>query len=55
VPLINKLVISSYSFIITHTILSKEEGALNNIVEEIDEKINNFIQSYKYYDILGYI
>ncbi len=46
-------VISSYSFITTHTILSKEADALKNIVEEIDKKINNFIQTYKYYDVLG--
>lgn len=46
-------IISSYSFIKTHTILSIQENELKNIINEIDEKINNFIKTYKYFDILG--
>lgn len=44
---------TTYSFIKTHTILSKEENKLRDIITEIDEKINNFIKTYKYYDVLG--
>ena len=46
-------IISSYNFIKTHTILSKEDGKLKEIIDEIDEKINNFIKTYKYFDTLG--
>ena len=46
-------IISSYSFIKTHTILSVKENELRDIIDEIDEKINNFIKTYKYFDILG--
>ncbi|OGS47334.1 MAG: methyltransferase [Elusimicrobia bacterium RIFOXYD2_FULL_34_15] len=46
-------IITTYSFIKTHTIISKEENKLRDIITEIDEKINNFLKTYKYYDILG--
>jgi len=46
-------IISSYSFITTHTILSVKENELREIIDEIDEKINNFIKTYKYFDTLG--
>ena len=46
-------IISSYSFITTHTILSVKENELRDIIDEIDEKINNFIKTYKYFDTLG--
>ncbi|MEA3512370.1 MAG: N-6 DNA methylase [Campylobacterota bacterium] len=46
-------IISSYSFIKTHTILSIKENELRDIIDEIDEKINNFIKTYKYFDTLG--
>ena len=46
-------IISTYSFIKTHTIISKEENKLRDIITEIDEKINNFMKTYKYYDVLG--
>ncbi len=48
-----KEIVSSYSFIETHTILAKDENQLKNIIDEIDGKINGFIKSYKYFDILG--
>jgi len=46
-------IISSYSFIKNHTILSVKENELRDIIDEIDEKINNFIKTYKYFDTLG--
>jgi hypothetical protein len=46
-------IITSYSFIKTHTILSKQENKLREIITEVNEKINNFIKSYKYFDTLG--
>lgn len=48
-----KDIISSYSFIQTHTILAKQAGKLKGIIDEIDEKINNFIKTHKYFDALG--
>ncbi|MCC8377436.1 MAG: SAM-dependent methyltransferase, partial [Rickettsia endosymbiont of Graphium doson] len=44
---------TAYSFIITHTIFSKQEGILKKIIDEIDEKINSFIKNYQYFDTLG--
>jgi len=46
-------IITSYSFIKTHTILSRQENKLRDIIESVDEKINNFIKTYKYFDTLG--
>ncbi len=46
-------IISSYSFITTHTILAVKENELRDIIDEIDIKINNFIKTYKYFDTLG--
>jgi len=46
-------IITSYSFITTHTILSKQENKLRDIIEEVDNRINNFIKTYKYFDTLG--
>lgn len=46
-------IITSYSFIKTHTILSKQENKLRDIIETVDKKINNFIKTYKYFDTLG--
>lgn len=46
-------IITSYSFISTHTILSKKENKLRDIIESVDKKINNFIRTYQYFDTLG--
>ena len=46
-------IITSYSFIKTHTILSKQENKLRDIITNVDEKINNFIRTYEYFDTLG--
>ncbi len=46
-------VVTTYSFIKTHTIISVKDNILKNIIDEIDKKINNFIKTYKYFDTLG--
>jgi len=46
-------IITTYSFITTHTILAKVENELRDIITSINEKINNFIKTYKYFDTLG--
>jgi hypothetical protein len=48
-----KDIISTYNFLRTHTILANEENKLKDLIIEIDEKINNFIKTYKYFDTLG--
>lgn len=46
-------IINTYSFITTHTILAIKENELRDIITSVDEKINNFIKSYQYFDTLG--
>ena len=46
-------IITTYSFIKTHTILSKKENELREIITEVNSKINNFNKTYKYFDTLG--
>ena len=46
-------IITSYSFITTHTILARKENKLRGIIESVDKKINNFIKTYQYFDTLG--
>lgn len=46
-------IITTYSFIKTHTILSKEENELRDVITEVDLKINNFNKTYQYFDTLG--
>jgi type I restriction enzyme M protein len=42
-----------FSFIKTDMTLSKKQGALKEIIDEIDENINAFIRTHKYFDVLG--
>lgn len=42
-----------FSFIKTETSLSTERNVLRNLIEEIDNNINKFIKTHKYYDVLG--
>lgn len=44
---------TQFSFIKTDTSLSKKENVLKEIIDEIDENINNFIKTHKYFDVLG--
>lgn len=43
----------AFSFIRTHTTLNSDKEFLENLIEEIDAKINRFIRTYQYYDTLG--
>ena len=42
-----------FSFIKTDTSLSKKDKALKEIIDEIDENINDFIKTHRYFDVLG--
>ena len=42
-----------FSFIKTDTSLSKKDKVLKEIIDEIDENINTFIKTHKYFDVLG--
>jgi len=44
---------TQYSFIKTDTSLSKKENILKEIIDEIDENINAFIKTHRYFDVLG--
>lgn len=43
----------AFSFISTHTTLNSDKTFLEELIKNIDEKINRFIKTYKYYDTLG--
>ena len=42
-----------FSFIRTDMTLSRKQGALKEIIDEIDENINVFIKTHRYFDVLG--
>lgn len=44
---------NAYNFIRTHTALSGEEHVLSDIIEQIDDNVNRFIKTHKYFDVLG--
>ena len=44
---------TQFSFIKTDTSLSKKENVLKEIIDEIDENINAFIKTHRYFDVLG--
>lgn len=44
---------TQFSFIATDTTLSKKEGALKGLIDDIDSHIKDFIQTHKYFDVLG--
>jgi len=46
-------IITTFSFIKTHAILSRDLKIFKNIIAEIDENINSFMKKYKYFDTLG--
>ncbi len=54
---INRLM-ENYNFIATHPSLirnqnTKELKALRELINDIDENINGYVRTYKYYDVLG--
>ncbi|MDR3046242.1 MAG: N-6 DNA methylase [Bacteroidales bacterium] len=42
-----------FGFIKTDTSLSKTENILKEIIDEIDENVNTFIKTHRYFDVLG--
>lgn len=44
---------STYSFLKTHKILSREEDKLKHIIDEIEQNVNSFTKTHKYFDSLG--
>lgn len=44
---------TQFSFIKTDTSLSKKENVLKEIIDEIDDNINAFIKTHRYFDVLG--
>jgi type I restriction enzyme M protein len=44
---------TQFSFIKTDQSLSKKENVLKEIIDEIDENINAFIKTHRYFDVLG--
>ncbi|MBC6399650.1 MAG: N-6 DNA methylase [Ekhidna sp.] len=42
-----------FGFIKTDTSLSKKENILKEIIDEIDENINSFMKTHRYFDVLG--
>ncbi len=43
----------NFSFIKTHTTLSSDKEFLENLITDIDERINSFLKTYQYYDAIG--
>ncbi|MDR2526906.1 MAG: SAM-dependent methyltransferase [Rickettsiales bacterium] len=48
-------IMNVFSFVKSHTILSKDLNIFKNIIEQIDNNINNFIKTYQYRDVLGQV
>ncbi|WP_456479496.1 N-6 DNA methylase [Nautilia sp.] len=46
-------ILTSFLFLKTHTRLSKEKHILKDLINEIDNNVNAFIKTYKYFDTLG--
>jgi type I restriction enzyme M protein len=44
---------NAFSFIKTHSTLSTDKSFLEGLIEEIDNKLNSFIRTHKYFDALG--
>ena len=48
-----KNLITQFSFIQTDTSLSQKDKVLKEIIDDIDENINAFIKTHRYFDVLG--
>jgi len=44
---------TQFSFIQTDTSLSQKDKVLKEVIDDIDENINTFIRTHKYFDVLG--
>jgi type I restriction-modification system DNA methylase subunit len=43
----------AFSFIKTHPLLSTDKQLVENMISEMDNRINSFIKTHKYYDAIG--
>lgn len=43
----------AYSFVINHTTLSKDKEFFIQLIEDIDQQLNTFMKTHKYFDTLG--
>ncbi|TRZ50925.1 MAG: methyltransferase [Dehalococcoidia bacterium] len=43
----------AFSFMKTHTTLSSDKEFLELLISDIDDKINSFLRTYRYYDAIG--
>jgi len=43
----------AFSFITTHTTLTTDKNFFENLISEIDDKINSFMRTHQYFDTLG--
>ena len=43
----------AFSFVTTHTTLTMDKEFFENLISEIDEKINSFMRTHQYFDTLG--
>lgn len=43
----------AYSFIKTHATLSTDKELIENLISEIDQKINSFLKTHQYYDAIA--
>ncbi|MBC3832471.1 N-6 DNA methylase [Undibacterium amnicola] len=48
-----QMIRASFDFIKTHKTLSTDKEFLVNLIDEINKKVNSFIKTYKYYDVIG--
>lgn len=48
-----QMIKASFDFIKTHKTLSHNKEFLIDLIDNIDKKVNSFIKTYKYYDVIG--
>lgn len=46
-------VVNTFQFMKTNPSLIEDDNFLVHLIDEINERINNFLKTYKYYDVLG--
>ncbi|MEP2942342.1 MAG: N-6 DNA methylase, partial [Hyphomicrobiales bacterium] len=44
---------NAYSFITTHSVLSTKKKELVDLIEEVDDEINGFMETHEYFDTIG--
>lgn len=43
----------AFSFVLTHTTLTNDKEFFEKLISDIDENVNNFMRTHKYFDTLG--